>query len=322
MRAAIISELGRPPVLEERPEPLSRDGESVVEIVATPLNPLDISLASGKFYGGHPLLPYVPGCEAIGRVVDSNSLEPGTIVWVHGKGFGQRRDGGLAEFASAPDDALVALPDDVDPAVAGALGIAGLAGWLPLAWRAPVRAGERVLVLGATGTVGLVAVQAARLLGAARVVAAGRRRGALARATEAGADATVMLDEAQDLPDAFRQAFDGEGPTYVVDPLWGDPLVAALDAAARGARAVNIGQSAGADATISSAAVRGKQLEILGYSNFAVPREVLAEEYVRLVRHAEAGEIRVDVERVPLDDVTNAWRRQREGAGRKLIVVP
>ena len=108
-------------------------------------------------------------------------------------------------------------------ALAAGLGIAGLAGWLPLAWRAPLEGGEHVLVLGATGSVGLVAVQVAKLLGAARVVAAGRSVAGLERAAEVGADATIRLDEAEDLVAAFKDAFGGEGPNYVFDPLWGEP---------------------------------------------------------------------------------------------------
>ena len=322
MRAAVISEIGRLPKLEDVPEPTAADGATLIEVLAAPLNPIDISMGSGRFYGGHPETPYVPGCEAVGRVRESRTFDRGTLVWAHGEGFGRTRDGGLAELAVAPDAAFTPVPDHADPALAAALGIAGLAGWLPLAWRAPVREGETVLVLGATGTVGLVAVQAARLLGAGRVVAAGRRPEALERAAEAGADTTVRLDGVDDLARAFREACGGEGPDLIVDPLWGQPLAAALDAAAPRARAVHIGQSAGATATLASGQVRGKLLEILGFSNFGVPPDVVKDEYRRLVEHGMRGEIRVDIDRVPLAEVSDAWRRQSEGAGRKLVVVP
>jgi NADPH2:quinone reductase len=178
-----------------------------------------------------------------------------------------------------------------------------------------------VLVLGATGSVGLVAVQAARLLGAARVVAAGRSETGLERALELGADETVRLD-ADDLVAAFKGAFGGDGPDYVFDPVWGAPLVAAVQAAVPRATVVNLGQSAGATAELPSAAVRFKNLTILGHTNYALPEDELTEHYHRLVGHVAAGEIVFEVERVPLDDAASAWRRQADGAGAKLVLVP
>jgi NADPH2:quinone reductase len=286
----------------------------VLEVLAAPLNPVDVAVSTGAFYGGHPDLPYVPGTEAVGRVRGS-----GEVVWAFGAGFGLARNGGMAELAVMPEERLVPVPEGADPALAGALGIAGIAGWLPLAVRAPVRAGETVLVLGATGTVGQVAVQAAKLLGAGRVVAAGRNEERLARARELGADATVRLD--RDVREELREALGGGELSLIFDAVWGEPLVAALDVAAPSARIVHLGQSAGPEATLASGTVRGKQLDLLGYSNFAVPVDVLRREYNRLVRHAVAGEIRVDVESLPLDEVAEAWRRQAAGGAPKLVFV-
>ena len=317
MRAARITELGELPVAGEAAAPVSGDGRVLLEVLAAPLNPLDVAVGSGRFYGGHPELPYIPGCEAVGRLRES-----GELAWVFGDGLGLKRDGTLAELASVAPEAAVLVPDGADPALAAALGIAGVAGWLPLVWRAPLRGGETVLVLGATGTVGFVAVQTARLCGAGRVVAAGRDAGRLARAAAVGADMTVPLDGGDDLAERLREACGGEGAHLVFDPLWGAPLVAALEAAAPRARIVHLGQAAGADATLASASIRGKQVEILGYSNFAVPRDVLREEYPRLVEQAARGSIQLDLERVPLEQVGDAWRRQREGAGGKLVVIP
>jgi NADPH2:quinone reductase len=314
VRAAVVSELGQPPSPGELPEPSAGDGEVVLEVLAAPLNPVDVAVSTGAFYGGHPDLPYVPGTEAVGRVRGS-----GEVVWAFGAGFGLARNGGMAELAVMPEERLVPVPEGADPALAGALGIAGIAGWLPLAVRAPVRAGETVLVLGATGTVGQVAVQAAKLLGAGRVVAAGRNEERLARARELGADATVRLD--RDVREELREALGGGELSLIFDAVWGEPLVAALDVAAPSARIVHLGQSAGPEATLASGTVRGKQLDLLGYSNFAVPVDVLRREYNRLVRHAVAGEIRVDVESLPLDEVAEAWRRQAAGGAPKLVFV-
>lgn len=296
MRAAQVTELGRPPSVGEAPEP---EGDAI-DVVAAPLNPIDVAVANGRFYGGHPKLPYVPGCEAVGRERGS-----GRLVWTFGGGLGLTRNGGMAE-RTLPGAVVAEVPDGADPALAAALGIAGLAGWMPVAWRAPVRAGETVLVLGASGTVGQVAAQAARLLGAGRVVAAGRDPATLAGA---GADATVVL-EGEDVGARLRDACGGDGASLIVDPLWGLPLEAALEAAAQGARIVHIGQSAGATATLPSAAVRGKQLDVLGYSNFAVPPDELAEQYTKLVGHAVSGEIALDIERIGLDELGAAWDRR------------
>jgi NADPH2:quinone reductase len=316
MRAALVKEIGRLPEPGEAPEPARKDGEALVHVLAVPLNPIDVNIAAGRFYGGSPPTPYVAGSEAVGVVRESDAHAPGTLVWAHA---GTKRNGALAELLVAPDDTLVPLPKGTDPLLAGALGVAGLAGWLPVAYRAPVREGETVLVLGATGTVGIVALQGARLLGAGRIVATGRRPEALERARRLGADAVVSLQE-DDLASAFREACGGEGPAYVVDPLWGEPVVAAARAAAPGARIVNIGQSAGPEAPFASADVRGKQLEILGYSNFGTPREVMHREYLRLVEHAAAGDVQVDIARFPFDRLAEAWQAQAEGAGAKVVV--
>jgi NADPH2:quinone reductase len=312
MRAAVLRELGSTPELGEVDEP---SGEAV-DVLAAPINPVDLAVASGAYVAGHPPLPYVPGCEAVGRTED------GRVVWVFGGGFGLLRHGGMAERATVGDAVAVEVPDGADPALAAGLGIAGLAGWLPFAWRAPLESGETVLVLGATGSVGLVAVQAAKLLGASRVVAAGRDEERLEKATTLGADATVRIGAVDDLVAAFREASGGPGPTYVFDALWGEPLAAAVQASAPGATVVNLGQSAGPTAELASGAVRGKNLTIHGHFAFGVPAEVFAEHYPRLVRHALAGEIQLDVERVPLGDVASAWRRQAAGEATKLVLVP
>jgi NADPH2:quinone reductase len=320
VKAALIRELGRLPEPAEVDPPTREQGRALVEMHAVPLNPVDIVLATGRHYLGPPKTPYVPGSEGIGTVVESDSLAAGTRVYISDDGLGGRgRDGTLADLATVVEDEALAIPDGVSDDVAAACGTAGLAGWLPVVWRAEVQPGDRVLVLGGTGTVGLCAIQAAKLRGADRVVAAGRRREGLKAAEKAGADAIVRLDE-PDLAQALGSACGGEGPTVVIDPLWGEPLVAALAAAAPGARVVQIGQSAGTTATLESRVVRGKQLEILGYSNFVVPAELRRAAYAELVSHAAAGEIDFPLEAFPFERVAEAWQRQAEGAGAKLTV--
>ena len=299
MRVARVPELGAPP------EVVEVDSDGQVEVLAVALNPIDLAVGSGRFPRGHPPLPYVPGCEAIGLV-------DGERTYLFGEGFGTARDGFLSERVDFPAVGI-RVPSDLDDAAAAACGIAGIAGWVPVARRAPVQAGDRVLVLGATGTVGSVAVQAARALGADRIVAAGRNADKLERVLELGADETVLLD-GDDLEERFREACGGDGPTLIVDPLWGEPIRAAVDAAAPRARVVQVGQSAGPEATLLSGSVRLKGLSILGHSNFVLSPEDLRDAYLEVAGHVASGRIRIDVETFALDEVAEAWAHQAAGA--------
>jgi NADPH:quinone reductase len=319
LKAARIEELGQLPVIREIDEPKRASGQALLASTAVPLNPIDISTSKGTFYGGAPPTPYTPGSEGVAKVLESESLPEGTRVYVSGDGLGRQRDGTLAERAVVAEEILTAVPDDISNELAGACGTAGLSGWLPVVWRAQTTHEDRVLVLGATGTVGLAAVQAARIVGAQVIVAAGRRPEGLELAAKVGATATVRLD-GKDLAQAFRDASGGEGFTVVIDPLWGDPAVAALEAAAPGARFVQLGQSAGATGDIASAVVRGKQLNILGYANPQLPLELRRTAYLELLGHAAAGEVEFPIATYPFEQVTDAWQRQESGPGAKLVV--
>lgn len=320
MRAALLATLGDLPRLGTADKPQPQEGQALVEIAAVALNPIDVAIGSGRFFGGHPPLPYVPGCEGVGRVLSAHGLAPGARVYLRGDGIGLHRDGTLQEQVAVAEDSLLTVPDGVSDELAVACGIAGLAGFLPLSWRAPVRPDDRVLVLGASGAVGAVAVQAARALGASRVVAAGRDPRGLERARRLGADATVRIEEGADLATAFRDAAGGGGPTLIVDPLWGAPLAAALEAAAPRARIVQLGQSAGAQAPLASAPIRGKGLELLGFTVFLAPQEVTRQAYAELLGHVMRGAIELELESASLERIDELWRRQVEGPDVKLVV--
>ena len=278
MRAAQIQELKAPP------RSVAVDDVDGLEILAVSLNPLDLAVGSGVFYGGHPPLPYVPGCEAVGRRGD------GRTVYVFGEGRGVSRDGFLAERVDAPAELELELPHGVDPALAAAAGVAGIAAWVPVAWKARVGKGDRVLVLGGTGAVGGIAAQASRLLGAAHVVAVGSK------------DLDRIADE-----------FGADGFTVCIDPVWGEPLANALQYAQRHARVVHVGQSAGRTSPLASADVRGKELTILGHSNFALSKEERDRAYLELLDHLVEGRITLDYELYGLDDVAAAWENQSGG---------
>jgi NADPH2:quinone reductase len=317
MRAAMVHALGATPAVEQHPQPARQAGQVLVEMTAAGLNPVDLAIVSGGFYGGHPPLPFTAGREGVGRVLEGDGFAAGSLVYTI-----KAATGSLADRFLADESHTWQLPADVDPIVAAALGIAGIAAWVAVEERARVSSGERVLVLGATGTVGSIAVQAARLLGAGRVVAAGRDAERLERARELGADAIVQIGDDADLEAAFREAFPDGGPDVVIDPLWGAPALAAMRTGSMGMRLVNLGQSAGAESLIPSATVRGKRLEIIGHTVFDTPLDVAERAHHAALRHAHAGNLSVELESSPLDDVAKAWERQRSGPPVKLVIVP
>ncbi len=317
IRAAILEEIGVPPRPGDRDAPTPAAGEALVKVVAAPLNPIEIRVASGNF-ARRPEPPYVPGAEGSGRVVESDRLAPATRVRFEPAalpGFG--RDGTLAELAVVDEDSLVELPDAVDDLQAAALGIVGITAALALD-RARLEGGERVLVLGATGAVGQAAVQLARARGAKRVVAAGRSRDGLARALELGADAAVRL-EGEGLAGALTDAAGGE-LDVVVDPLWGAPAMAALSVLAERGRLVNVGQSAGADVQLPLDRVRNRQGAIHAISSGWTPMPEKATIYRALVDDVSAGRLAIDHHVVPLAEIGDAWEHQAESPNRKLVI--
>jgi NADPH2:quinone reductase len=260
----------------------------------------------------------VPGTEGAGTVLESARLAPGTRVRFESAalpGFGAH--GTLAERAAVPEESLVELPDTLEDDMAAALGVVGITALLALERAAPA-GGERVLVLGATGAVGQMAVQLAKLMGVGRVVGAGRNPEGLERVRELGADEVVQLGD-EDLIEAFEEA--AGGPLdIVIDPLWGKPAMAALRAIAVEGRLVNVGQSAGTEVRLPLEVVRNRQGAIHAISSGWTDLEPKAAAYRRLSDDVAAGHLSVDRDVVELDDVSAAWERQASSPGRKLVI--
>lgn len=307
MDAAVLRNYGSAPELGEFEEP-SADGRGLVEVSVAGLNPVDRTIAAGSFPGREPPLPSVPGLEGIGTA-------------------GGRRvyfDAPVAPFGSmgartlVDPDGLIEVPDGVDDALAVSFGISGLAAWLALTWRAELREGESVLVLGSSGVLGQIAVQGARLLGAGKVVAAARDRESLERARhELGADAVVELGGEGDLTERFKEAAGG-GFDVVVDPLWGEPAVAALGALGVEGRLIQIGSSAGESAELPTRGFRNQLGRIIGHTNFKASHERKREAFTAMCERALAGELKVETEGVPLREIGEAWNRR--SPHRKLVI--
>ena len=317
MRAAVVREVGSPPAPGELPDPKRGRGEALIEVHAAALNPIDLVIASGRFYAGPPQVPYAPGREGVGVVRESERTAAGTRVrFERDSGYGA--NGSLAERIVVEDQALVPLPKEADERVAAALGVAGLAAWLALE-KARVD-GATVVVLGATGAVGQVAVQGAKLMGAKRVVAAARNADALEQVRALGADELVPITEG-DLTTALKEAAGGEIDS-AIDPLWGEPAVATLKALRVGGRLVHLGTSAGLEANVPSAPLRGNNVSLIGHSNLTTPHETKARAYRELLDHATAGRLRVNVDVFPLERVADAWREQAASPHRKIVIAP
>ena len=308
MYAAVLHEYNEAPRYEEVAEPSPEAGQVVVDVGAAALHHLDLFKASGNFYLEQPL-PSVVGTDGVGlaggRRVYFDSITP---------------HGSMAERSIAAETEMFDVPDAVDDPTAAAIANSGLAGWLALSWRAGLQPGETVAVLGATGQVGSVAVQAAKLLGAGRVIAVSRAGERLDRMRERGADAVVDV-EGDDLTERIREAAGGD-IDVTIDSLWGEPAVAAMGAAARFGRHVQVGQLAGPSLDLSAPAIRSKSLDVRGFMGLHPGHEIRAEAYTRLGEHVARGDIVIDFERIALADVASAWERQRTGAGAKLVLIP
>lgn len=323
MRAAVLRQYGAAPVAADHPAPEAADGLALVAVSAAPVVPLDVLCASGASYFGRQPLPYVPGVQGVGRVVASSSLAAGTRVWFPASAGMRPGDGSMAELALASEEELVPLPDGVEDTLVAALGLSAIAGWMALTWRAGLRPGEQVLVLGAGGVVGQVAVQAAKRLGARRVIAASRSTAAQQRAQECGADAVVPLSDDDDQQAlAARLAEAADGPLdVVVDPLCGVPASAAATLLGSGGRLVNLGSSAGDTATFSSAHLRSHTASILGYTNNDITVEQKRDALLAVLDHAVHGGLGVPHDVARLEDVESAWGRQAAGTAHRRIVL-
>lgn len=320
MRAAVLHTHGEPPSHGEHPDPVAAEGLSIVRVTAAPVVPLDLLCASGTSYFGPPAVPYVPGVQGVGVVEQSEVVAPGTRVFFATSAGMAAGDGSFAERSAVPDDDLIPLDTSVPDAAVAAIGLSGVAGWMTLTWRAQLQPGERVLVLGGGGAVGQVAIGAARVLGAERVVAVVHSEASRERATAAGADEVVALST--DIDELTRRL--GSTPfDVVIDSVFGVAATAASRVLATGGRLVNLGGSSGDAATFSSAVLRSRTASILGYTNNEITAEQRRDALTAVLQHAANGAIAVAHETVTLADVAAAWKRQSAGeaAGRLVLTI-
>ncbi|MFF8562672.1 zinc-binding alcohol dehydrogenase family protein [Streptomyces albidoflavus] len=319
MDAAVLHTLGKPPRCEQFPEPEAGEGEVIVRVRAAALNPSTKAVAGGGHFATSGALPAVVGLDGVGV------LEDGSRVFFGGP---RKPYGSMAQATVARQAFCWPVPDGVDDVTAAALPNPAMSSWVPLEYGARLKEGETVLVLGATGAAGRLAVQIAKHCGAGRVVAAGRNQAVLDTLADLGADATVSLNGTEEeITEAFVAAGGEDGFDVILDYLWGKPTEALLKAMTRsdfhlknsGPRLVQIGESAGPDISLSAGTVRSAGLSIIG-SSFPPPQAFL-DMFNRLMAAAAAGEIRIDTRAVPLAEIEGAWQAE-DTDGKRLVIVP
>ncbi|MFF5229905.1 zinc-binding alcohol dehydrogenase family protein [Dactylosporangium sp. NPDC000521] len=308
MRAAVLTAFDAPPVYRDHPEPVATgDGEMVVEVLAAGLHHLTRGKATGAHYSGAGVLPLVPGVDGVVRDRD------GRLRYAV---LDDTRVGTFAERTVIDARRSVVLPDGVDPVRIAAAMNPGMSSWVALRRRVAFQPGQRVLVVGATGNAGRMAVQIAKLFGASQAIAAGRDPERLAALPALGADEVCTFEQLERAADA----------DVVLDYVWGEPAARAMIPmlTARTDRSapltwIQIGSMAGPTAPLPSVALRSARLQVLGSGIGSVPARDFIAELPELAAAVTEGAIDVRAQAVPLAEVAQAWTANTDG---RIVVVP
>jgi NADPH:quinone reductase-like Zn-dependent oxidoreductase len=304
MKAAVVRGPGQIPAYADFAAPTASAGEVRIRVTAAALSPLVRGRASGAHYSATGQFPFIAGVDGVGR------LEDGARVYF---GFPRAPYGAMAEETVASSAFCVPLPEGLDDLTAAAIANPGMSSWAALTERAKLKPGETVLINGATGTSGRLAVQIAKHLGARKVIATGRNVEALKEVAALGADVTIpLVEDAAALEERFKPQFD-QGIDVVLDYLWGRSaerlLVAGAKAGepARPLRFVQIGSMSGSDITLPGAVLRACAVELMGSGLGSVPLDRLVRAIGELLQAARPGGFRIAFRPVPLSEVERAW---------------
>jgi NADPH:quinone reductase-like Zn-dependent oxidoreductase len=311
MHAAVVTRYGAAPRYQEFPVPVpADDDEMLVDVLAAGLHPRVRSQANGSHYTSTDELPLVPGIDGVGRGPDGllrYFILPDTTM------------GAMAEQTVIDTRRSVVLEDSVDPVAVAAAMNPAMSSWIALRQRIAFQSGQDVLVLGATGNSGQLAVQLAKLSGARNVIAAGRNPARLATLPALGATATVSLDSGEHLAEVAADV------GIVLDYVWGEPAAAAMATiiTARADRGkpltwIQIGSVAGRTAPIPSAALRAARLQIMGSGQGSVSAGEYLAELPALAELISAGTLDIAARAMPLADVEQAWGTD---AGQRIVLV-
>lgn len=312
MKAAVIHAFDQPPKFGDIAAPVAQEGEVLVSTRAAALSQLVRAQASGKHYTSGKTLPMVPGADGVGTLAD------GRRVYF---AFPRGPIGAMAETVAVKAVQCTDVPANVDDITAAAIANPGMSSWAALTHRAHMQRGESVLILGAAGASGRLAIQIAKHLGASRVVAAARNRAVEAELRALGADEFIALDQTPEaLTAVFRREIHEPGVDVVLDYLWGMPAESFINAAAghgsgeaaRRIRFVNIGSMAGLSIPVSAGYLRSSGLEMMGSGLGSVSHADLVKVIGELLHAIEPARLKVDAVAMPIQDVEAIWSHKSD----------
>ncbi len=317
MKAAIVRGPAQTPVYEDFAEPLPGMGDICVTVSAAALSPVTRSRASGSHYSSGGAFPFVAGADGVGR------REDGSRVYFV---LPRAPHGALAERTVVPRSQCVALPSDLDDVTAAALANPGMSSWAAYTERARLKAGETVLVNGATGTAGRLAVQIARRLGAKKVIGTGRNIEALREVAALGADLTLALGDDDRAFEARLMEQFSQGVDVVIDYLWGKSAETILIAGAKAGsgampiRYVEVGSISGSSIALPGAVLRSSAIELMGSGVGSIPLDRLVRSIEGVLRAAGPNGFRIATRVVPLSQIEQAWLDD-EGSQRTVVTM-
>lgn len=314
MKAALVRSAGATPVYGDFTEPQPTASLARITVTAAALSQVTRARASGRHYSSSSGFPFVPGVDGVGLTDDGRR-----VYFV----LPDAPHGALAEQTLVSVAHCIDLPDGLDDVTAAAIANPGMSSWVALTERAKLRRGETVLINGATGASGRLAVRIARHLGAERVIATGRNAAALA---EIGADVMIVLgDDAEILERRFSESI-AEGVDVVIDYLWGMSAERLLIAAAKSGRDavplrfVEVGSVSGETISLPSAVLRASAIELMGSGIGSVPFERLVVAAGAVLRAAVPAGLTIAARPVPLTDVERVWGEPDDG--QRIVFTP
>jgi NADPH2:quinone reductase len=320
MYAAVVHTFDAPPRYTTFADPVAAEGEKLVTVSAAGLHPIVKALAKGTHYGSSGEFPFIAGIDGVG------TLEDGTRVYF---GIARSPFGTFAERSLAASWMCLPLPETVDDVTAAGIANPAMSSWAALTARAKFVAGESVLILGATGVAGQLAVQVAKRLGARRIIAAGRNPQALEKLKTLGANAVISLDQEQaPLVSAFRTEIAEAAVDVVLDYLWGQPAELVLQAISQkglrkaGARVrfIQIGESAGKTISLPAATLRSSGLELLGSGFGSASLDQIRQALAEFFQVAAKEPFQFHTKAAPLREVEILWTHPEEGT--RLVFQP